>query len=166
MNTTLILAVAFVLFLVALPLISFGAMEEMEALWWAGLALLAVAGILPPVTRFIGADDDDKGADDDKADDDKADDDKPDDDKLDDDKADGGRPEDDRKTARRTYRPSSSDHREQAGAPGHPRAADPPPPGRIDREPPRVAEQRERAADLASDDDAGEGKETEKENGR
>ncbi len=54
LNTTVLQAIAFVLFLVALPLLSLGTFEDQELLWYAGLAMVAVAGILPPLARFVG----------------------------------------------------------------------------------------------------------------
>jgi hypothetical protein len=160
MNTTLILAASFVLFLVALPLISFGAMDENEVLWWAGLALLAIAGILPPATRFIGGDDkDDKEA-----------------------KGDGEKDEATRKRNERgdaaagdhsagrqryapTREPGTTRPAAPAVAPEHPRATEPPPAGAPgDREPPRAAEQRERSDELVSGKDRSDDTDTGKEN--
>jgi hypothetical protein len=53
LTTNVVQGIAFVLFLAALPLISFGASEGQEPLWWTGLALIVIAGLLPPVTRFV-----------------------------------------------------------------------------------------------------------------
>jgi hypothetical protein len=58
LNTTTLQAISFVLFLAALPLVSFGTMEDQELLWYAGLVLLLIAGILPPLGRFVVQDDD------------------------------------------------------------------------------------------------------------
>jgi predicted cobalt transporter CbtA len=61
LTSNVVQGIAFVLFLVALPLISFGTTEGQEALWWIGLALIVIAGILPPLTRFVPlADDEDE----------------------------------------------------------------------------------------------------------
>lgn len=60
LTTNTVQAVAFVLFLTALPLISFGTTDDAEALWWTGLALLAVAGLIPPLARFVPLADDDE----------------------------------------------------------------------------------------------------------
>jgi hypothetical protein len=149
-NTTLVLAISLVLFLVALPLTSFGAMEENQVIWGAGLALLVVAGILPPATRFIGGDDgDDKDTD---KDEDEA-------------KADGGqdggsKQDDPDRDARRADRgrdgDATADGRTRAGTPGTPGTLDAPPPHPRSIEPPpstedrrtmrpRVEEQRDRA---------------------
>lgn len=60
LTTNVVQAISFVLFLVALPLISFGTTDGAEGLWWTGLGMLIVAGILPPLARFVPlADDDD-----------------------------------------------------------------------------------------------------------
>ena len=60
LTTNVVQAVAFVLFLAALPLVSFGTTEGQEALWWIGLGLIVVAGVLPPLARFVPlADDED-----------------------------------------------------------------------------------------------------------
>ena len=59
MTSTNLLALSFGLFLASLPLISFGAMQEMDSLWMAGLVLIAVAGVIPPAERFLVSSDDD-----------------------------------------------------------------------------------------------------------
>jgi hypothetical protein len=58
LNTTTVQALSFLLFLAALPLISFGTMEDQQLLWYAGLVLLLIAGILPPLGRFVIKDED------------------------------------------------------------------------------------------------------------
>ncbi|HSK93504.1 MAG TPA: hypothetical protein VLA76_05545 [Candidatus Angelobacter sp.] len=60
LTTNLVQGVAFVLFLVALPLISFGSTGGNDSLWWIGLGLLVVAGVLPPITRFVPLADEDE----------------------------------------------------------------------------------------------------------
>lgn len=61
LTSNVVQGIAFVLFLLALPLISFGTTDGQEPLWWTGLVLIAVAGILPPLTRFVPlADDEDE----------------------------------------------------------------------------------------------------------
>lgn len=60
LTTTTVQAVAFVLFLVSLPLISFGATDGTTGLWWTGLGLLAIAGLLPPLARFVPLADDEE----------------------------------------------------------------------------------------------------------
>jgi hypothetical protein len=60
LTSNVVQGISFVLFLAALPLISFGATEGQEPLWWTGLALLVIAGILPPLTRFVPLADDDE----------------------------------------------------------------------------------------------------------
>jgi hypothetical protein len=66
-TTARIQSVSFVLFLLALPLASFGAVQDEVALWGAALVLFVVAGLLPPATRFLDLDDD--AADEDEAED-------------------------------------------------------------------------------------------------
>jgi hypothetical protein len=58
LNPTILQAIAFVLFLLALPLLSFGTVEEQEVLWYVGLAMIVIAGVLPPLGRFLGEEDD------------------------------------------------------------------------------------------------------------
>jgi hypothetical protein len=70
LTSNVVQGISFVLFLAALPLISFGATDGQEPLWWTGLALLVIAGILPPLTRFVPLADDDE---DDEAEADEAD---------------------------------------------------------------------------------------------
>jgi hypothetical protein len=60
LTSNVVQGVSFVLFLASLPLISFGASEGQEPLWWTGLALLVIAGLLPPITRFVPLADDDE----------------------------------------------------------------------------------------------------------
>lgn len=67
LTTNVVQGVAFVLFLASLPLISFGATEGQEPLWWTGLALIVIAGILPPLTRFVPLADEEEGDDEDEA---------------------------------------------------------------------------------------------------
>ncbi len=43
---------AFLLLLAVLPLVSYGATREIEALWMLGLVLLAVGALIPLVTEF------------------------------------------------------------------------------------------------------------------
>ena len=45
--------VALVLFLAALPLLSFGTDAAQVVLWGAGLGLAGVAALIPPVLRFV-----------------------------------------------------------------------------------------------------------------
>jgi hypothetical protein len=53
MSKLLVLGIALVLLLVALPLISIGTTQENDTLWWAGIALIVIGGLVPPVTRFV-----------------------------------------------------------------------------------------------------------------
>ncbi|MCL7456364.1 hypothetical protein AB0I85_24105 [Micromonospora echinofusca] len=49
------LLLALVLFLVALPALSLGADTDTSPAWWAGLALVGVAGAIPIVLKFAPA---------------------------------------------------------------------------------------------------------------
>jgi hypothetical protein len=53
LNKLWIQGISFILFLAALPLISFGTTSETELLWMAGIAIFIFAAILPPITRFM-----------------------------------------------------------------------------------------------------------------
>lgn len=53
MNTQWTLAAALVLFLAALPLVSVGTTRHTPILWWSGLALMLLAGVLAMGTRFL-----------------------------------------------------------------------------------------------------------------
>jgi hypothetical protein len=62
MSDNVVLGTALVLMLVALPLISYGTDNDVSALWWAGLALVALGGLVGPVSRYA-LDGDDGGED-------------------------------------------------------------------------------------------------------
>ena len=51
MSRTTILSAAFILLLVALPLISIGAMNGPNLLWQLGFLLLLIGMLIPPVLR-------------------------------------------------------------------------------------------------------------------
>ncbi len=51
---------AFLLLLAVLPLVSYGATREIEALWILGLVLLAVGALIPLVTEFGLREDEDE----------------------------------------------------------------------------------------------------------
>ena len=55
MSSLRLYTLAFVLMAVSLPLISYGATAGLAALWAIGLALLFLAGLIPPVVRFTVA---------------------------------------------------------------------------------------------------------------
>jgi hypothetical protein len=59
-DTATLQAISFVLFLVALPLVALGTMEDIPPLWWLGLLLIVVAGILPPAARYLAEDEEDE----------------------------------------------------------------------------------------------------------
>lgn len=44
--------VALALMLLSLPLVSAGATGDIAVLWWLGLLLLVVGGLIPPITRY------------------------------------------------------------------------------------------------------------------
>lgn len=52
MRRTTILSIGFVLLLIALPLISIGAMNSLTWLWGLGLLLLLAGLLIPPVLRL------------------------------------------------------------------------------------------------------------------
>jgi len=52
MSKTWLTGIALILFLVPFPLISIGTTEGQETLWLIGLALIGLAGLVPPITRF------------------------------------------------------------------------------------------------------------------
>ncbi len=61
MSKNTLLIIAFVLLLIPYPLISFGTVGDVDALWWLGLAALVVGGLIPPVTRYLFDEDDEDG---------------------------------------------------------------------------------------------------------
>ncbi len=40
--------------LLAFVLITIGVAQEIEALWWAGIVLLVIGSLIPPVLKFTG----------------------------------------------------------------------------------------------------------------
>ncbi len=52
MSKTWLTGIALILFLIPFPLISIGTTEGQETLWLIGLALIGLAGLVPPITRF------------------------------------------------------------------------------------------------------------------
>lgn len=52
MSRTTILSIAFVLMLAALPLISFGTVDNQAWLWQLGFALLVLGLLVPPLLRL------------------------------------------------------------------------------------------------------------------
>lgn len=62
-DETTVLLVTFVVLLVPFPLISYGTTEGVESLWWLGIALLIVGGIIPPISRYAFGDEEDDAED-------------------------------------------------------------------------------------------------------
>jgi hypothetical protein len=58
-----LLAVALVLMLASLPLVSIGSWNDLAFVWWIGLALLAIGAAIPPAMRFLADDDADDAGD-------------------------------------------------------------------------------------------------------
>jgi hypothetical protein len=144
LTTIHVQSIAFVLFLLALPLASFGAMEGNELIWGASLALLVVAGILPAASRFLDLDDGDEDDGDDgdqgEADQGEAD---PDADDGDADR-DGDDGEAEHAARNAGARPRRSDREPRSLAPEHPRATERPPAAEDER--PVRARERDQAA--------------------
>ncbi|HHX64864.1 MAG TPA: hypothetical protein GX702_08265 [Chloroflexi bacterium] len=46
------LSIALVLLLISFPLTSLGTAGDTAWLWWLGLILLTIGGLIPPVTRY------------------------------------------------------------------------------------------------------------------
>ncbi len=63
MSKLWILGAAFLLLLAAFPLISFGTTGGNDTLWWAGLALLTVGALIPPVARYAIPDEEEEVSD-------------------------------------------------------------------------------------------------------
>jgi len=70
MSKLMVLGITLMLLLVSLPLISIGTMQDTPWMWWTGLILLAVSGLVPPITRYAMAKDED-GEDDEAKDEDE-----------------------------------------------------------------------------------------------
>lgn len=51
-DETTVLLVTFVILLVPYPLISVGTTGGSPALWWFGIALLVLGGLVPPISRY------------------------------------------------------------------------------------------------------------------
>lgn len=52
---------ALIILMVPLPLISIGATVGIALLWWLGLALLAVGGVIPAALRFVSVEEEQEG---------------------------------------------------------------------------------------------------------
>ncbi len=53
MNEITVQIVSLVLMLVPFPIIVYGVLEGIAVLWWAGIVLVVVGGVIPPVTRYV-----------------------------------------------------------------------------------------------------------------
>ncbi|WP_119069495.1 hypothetical protein [Rubrobacter indicoceani] len=53
MNQMTLQSLSLIVLLVPLPLISVGATAGIPALWWAGLVLLLVGGLIPAALRYV-----------------------------------------------------------------------------------------------------------------
>jgi hypothetical protein len=63
MSRSWVLGIAFLLLLAAFPLISLGTTRENDVLWLAGLAMIVLGMLVPPVARYaVPEEDDDKGS--------------------------------------------------------------------------------------------------------
>lgn len=57
MRPTTLLTLSLLLLLSSFPLVALGTGDGPVALWWVGLAAIAVGGALPPLSRFVVDDD-------------------------------------------------------------------------------------------------------------
>ena len=53
MDETTLLEISLVLMVVPLPLVLYGVLEGISLLWWVGIVLMVVGGLIPPVTRYV-----------------------------------------------------------------------------------------------------------------
>lgn len=56
MSKIWLLGLALIILLVPFFLISYGTTADTPALWWIGLILLGIGGLIPPITRYIFSD--------------------------------------------------------------------------------------------------------------
>jgi hypothetical protein len=52
MSETLLNGIALILLLIPIVLISIGTTQDIEPLWWAGIVMLALGALIPPITRY------------------------------------------------------------------------------------------------------------------
>ena len=62
MNEMTVQIVSLLFLLAPLPLIVYGVLEGVAALWWLGIALVIVGGVIPPLTRFVFEEEDEQTA--------------------------------------------------------------------------------------------------------
>ncbi|MEX2639908.1 MAG: hypothetical protein WD266_04415 [Balneolales bacterium] len=51
-----LLGLALIILLVPFFLISYGTTGDSPTLWWIGLILLGIGGLIPPITRYVFTD--------------------------------------------------------------------------------------------------------------
>lgn len=69
MDETTLQKISLVLMVVPFPLVLYGVLEGIAPLWWSGIVLMIVGGLIPPATRYVFEDEnedeeDEAGADD------------------------------------------------------------------------------------------------------
>jgi len=60
-SENLINGIALILLLIPFFLISIGTTQDIEVLWWIGVTLIIIGALIPPVTRYTFAGDDEEG---------------------------------------------------------------------------------------------------------
>lgn len=53
MSNTWVLGITLIILLSSIFLISSGTTEETSWLWWIGLIMIGVGGLIPPLTRYL-----------------------------------------------------------------------------------------------------------------
>lgn len=69
MDETTLQEISLVLMVAPFPLVLYGVLEGIAPLWWSGIVLMIVGGLIPPATRYVFEDEnedeeDEAGADD------------------------------------------------------------------------------------------------------
>jgi hypothetical protein len=60
MNETTLNGIALILLLIPFALISIGTTNDIEALWWAGVIMLIIGALIPPISRYVFTDENDE----------------------------------------------------------------------------------------------------------